>query len=160
MSLSHLKAISVLQPWAWLLSHNFKDVENRRWRTNYRGEVLIHAGKKWGPEQIADLNYVRLQFPEIELPEHFDRGGVVGKATLTDCIEHSTSPWFFGPFGFVMRDAVVLPFTPCKGALGFFSLPEGVHIEAPNVAPPPPPAPPEKEEPWGMIERRQNPDWA
>jgi hypothetical protein len=40
------KAISIRQPWAWLIVNGFKDVENRSWKTKYRGPVLVHAGRK------------------------------------------------------------------------------------------------------------------
>ena len=155
MSFNHLKALSVLQPWAWLLSNAIKDVENRSWFTRFRGDFLIHAGKKWGPEQRDDLQFVRTQFPDIVLPDSFDLGGIVGKACLIDCVDRSSSPWFFGKYGFVVSDAIALPFTPCKGALQFFDLPEGVDIPVPVAAPAPSAVVvPAKEEPWGMIERR------
>lgn len=41
-----MKAITVLQPWAWLLASGKKHCETRSWKTYYRGEILIHAGKK------------------------------------------------------------------------------------------------------------------
>ena len=37
--------ISVRQPWAWLIMNAGKDIENRTWRTDVRGRVLIHAAK-------------------------------------------------------------------------------------------------------------------
>ena len=37
--------LSVRQPWAWLIMQGFKPIENRTWRTNYRGKLYIHAGK-------------------------------------------------------------------------------------------------------------------
>ena len=37
------KALSIQQPWAWLIVNDHKDIENRDWRTHYRGPVLIHA---------------------------------------------------------------------------------------------------------------------
>ena len=40
-----LKALSIRQPWAWLIVNGFKDVENRNWRTHWRGRLLIHASK-------------------------------------------------------------------------------------------------------------------
>jgi hypothetical protein len=40
---SPLKAISVRQPWAHAIIHLGKDVENRPWRRNYSGPLLIHA---------------------------------------------------------------------------------------------------------------------
>jgi hypothetical protein len=42
--LKKLKAISIRQPWAWLIVNGYKDVKNRIWAANLRGRVLIHAG--------------------------------------------------------------------------------------------------------------------
>lgn len=115
-------ALSILQPWAWLIVNGHKDIENRCWRTNFRGRLLIHAGKRWGREQREDLAQVRAQFPHLQIPDTFDLGGIVGKATLVDCVEDSNSPWFVGEFGFVMANATPLPFLPCRGMLGIFRL--------------------------------------
>jgi hypothetical protein len=41
-------ALSIRQPWAWLIVNGFKDLENRSWSTAFRGPVWIHAGKAWG----------------------------------------------------------------------------------------------------------------
>lgn len=40
-----MKALTVKQPWAGLIIAGGKDIENRTWRTSYRGRVLIHAAK-------------------------------------------------------------------------------------------------------------------
>ena len=47
----------------------------------------------------------------------------VGTANLTACVKESKSPWFFGDYGFELRDVMPLPFRPYKGALGFFDVP-------------------------------------
>jgi hypothetical protein len=48
-----VKALTVRQPWAWATIYAGKDVENRRWRTTYRGPLLIHAGKNADPDPEA-----------------------------------------------------------------------------------------------------------
>ena len=60
------------------------------------------------------------------LPEYeaLQRGGIIGEAEIVDCVDHSASPWFVGPFGFVLRNARPLPFRPLKGRLGFFEVSE------------------------------------
>ncbi|WP_374607181.1 ASCH domain-containing protein [Thermomonas sp.] len=116
-----MKALSILQPWAWLIANGHKDIENRCWRTHFRGQFLVHAGKRWGTEQREDLARVRAAFPHIPLPESFDLGGLVGQARIVDCVDDHTSPWFVGEFGFVIADASPLPFTPCRGMLNFFT---------------------------------------
>lgn len=121
-----MKALSILQPWAWLITRGGKDIENRSWSTPYRGVFLVHAGKKWGPEQRADVARIRDRFPGIALPDEFERGGIVGRARVIDCVAVSDSPWFSGPFGFVLADAKPLPFVPLIGRLGWFTAPGDV----------------------------------
>jgi hypothetical protein len=53
-------------------------------------------------------------------------GGIVGVATIVDCVSNSGSEWFNGPYGFVLRDARSIPLVPCKGALSFFDVPNEV----------------------------------
>jgi hypothetical protein len=52
-------ALSVRQPWADLIMGGWKPVENRTWTTDYRGPVIIHAGKTWDtppPDVAFDLS--------------------------------------------------------------------------------------------------------
>lgn len=123
-----MKALSILQPWAWLIVNGHKDIENRCWRTTYRGRFLVHAGKSWGPEQRDDVARVREDFPHIVLPDTFELCGIVGAATLVSTCTGSTSPWFVGPWGFVLEDQKPLPFMPWRGRLQFFD----VHYEEPT----------------------------
>ena len=82
-----MKAISIRQPWAWLIVNGYKDVENRTWSTKYRGPILIHTGKKLDPAFDELREELREEFdihvpPRKELP----RGGVVGQTTIVDCV--------------------------------------------------------------------------
>ena len=120
-----MKALSVRQPWAWLILNAGKDIENRDWSTTFRGRFLIHASKGMtrdeylgGADLLAHIDR-RIFLPPFE---QLERGGIVGMATLADCVEKSTSPWFFGHYGFELRDVMPLPFRPYKGALGFFEV--------------------------------------
>lgn len=38
-----MKALSIRQPWAWLIVNGHKDIENRSWPTRFRGKFLVHA---------------------------------------------------------------------------------------------------------------------
>lgn len=115
-----ISALSIRQPWAWLIVNGHKDIENRTWRTGRRGSILIHTGNAFDTEGYL---YVCQMFPDIIMPldpNDFDLGGIVGQANLVYCVSMSDSPWFCGPFGFCLSDAKPLPFQPCKGKLGFF----------------------------------------
>lgn len=115
-------ALSIRQPWAWLIIHGYKDIENRTWPTNFRGPVLIHAGKGMTKDEFHDALYFAQSIdPKIDFFfDHMERGGIVGQADIMRCVTDSESEWFGGPFGFVIKNAKPLPFLPCKGALGFF----------------------------------------
>ena len=113
-----MKALSIMQPWAWLIVAGHKDIENRTWPTSYRGPVLIHAGKRMDPEYADGHDW---DWPDIERPCDFDMGGIVGEAEIVGCVTSSSSRWFQGTYGFVIRNARPLPFQPCRGMLGFFA---------------------------------------
>ena len=138
-------AISVRQPWAWLIvrpdlegaartaalaAGTIKLIENRSWATRHRGRTLIHAAKGMTRGEYEDaLDFLslspRLQEPAQALPtfDAFQRGGIVGSADVVDCVGTSDSPWFLGPQGFVLRNTQPLPFQPLRGSLGFFAVP-------------------------------------
>ncbi len=97
-----------------------KDVENRKWPTSYRGPILIHSGASRSDMRRPDLARYAARMPTNE-PAF---AGIVGYAEITDCVTASDSPWFFGPYGFVLAHARALPFVPALGQLGFFAAPD------------------------------------
>ncbi|NBF09766.1 ASCH domain-containing protein [Pseudomonas sp. Fl4BN1] len=81
-----MKALSIRQPWAWLIIHGGKDVENRSWHTKYRGRFLVHASKGMtrgeydeALELVQDIGSMELyrRFPSFEA---LQRGGITGPA--------------------------------------------------------------------------------
>lgn len=52
-----MKVITIKQPWATLIAKGYKEYEFRTWRTKYRGDILIHAGKGIDKEALWDYNY-------------------------------------------------------------------------------------------------------
>ena len=122
----HLLALSIRQPWAWLIVHAGKDIENRSWFTNYRGRVLIHAAKGMTrSEYAAAADFARKQCGISVIPpyEELQRGGVVGSVEIVDCVKHSKSPWFVGKHGFALQNPTPHRFVPMRGQLGFFKVP-------------------------------------
>jgi len=113
------KALSIRQPWAWLIANGYKDIENRTWKSDHRGWTMIHAGKKIDRE---GYDWVRENFPAIPMPPitELQTGSIVGKMLITECVMHSKSPWFFGPYGFGIEAAGSIDPIPCLGKLGFF----------------------------------------
>ncbi|MEN6536488.1 MAG: ASCH domain-containing protein [Bryobacteraceae bacterium] len=127
-----MKALSIQQPWAWLIVNGYKDIENRTWDTKHRGEFAVHAGNQFNQD---GYDWVRETFPMIEMPKpkDFERGGVVGVASITGTIHESCQthgdwcgPWFSGPYGFQLRKARPVRFVSWRGQLGFFDVPDEI----------------------------------
>lgn len=127
-----MQALSLTQPWAWLVVHGGKNIENRRWNTKRRGEFLIHAAKRMHVlDDYASAYEFALDLgedPALPEPEALERGGIVGVAELVDVIAPTPIPhvqWSFRwhmreQYGFILANVRPLPFLPCKGALGFW----------------------------------------
>lgn len=121
-----MKVIVIRQPWAWLIVHGFKDIENRSWRTRYRGTLLIQASAGLPTKHALEDIRLFVRKRGVDLPEDLERGGIVGMAQLDDCVTSSGSKWFEGPVGWVLSKPKRLPFIPLKGRLGLFDPPSGI----------------------------------
>lgn len=73
-----MKTLTIKQPFASLIAEGYKKYEFRSWKTKYRGEFLIHAGKSIDKKAMKRFAYLNLEYPT---------GKIIAKATLTDCIE-------------------------------------------------------------------------
>jgi len=119
--LKKLKAISIRQPWAWLIVNGYKDIENRIWAAKLRGPILIHAGQSKSNTTPDALAYIKRKYRVPNLPDTFETGGIVGIAEITDCVQRHRSKWFQGPYGWTLAHARRLPFKSVKGCLKFFN---------------------------------------
>ncbi len=122
-SVVDIPILTIKQPWAWLIVSGYKDIENRDWQTGIRGRFLVHAAKTMNPDDYAIAAGILEQtHPGARLPSEGEllKGGVIGEATIVDCVCDSTSPWFFGRYGFVLERQRMLEYIPMRGQLGFF----------------------------------------
>lgn len=118
--LAGLPALSVRQPWAWLIVSGFKDIENRSWCPRYRGPLLIHAGAS-APDFTFDVIEDIEKRHGIVLPGTLRGAGIVGVVDLVDCLECHNSPWYQeGAFAWVLANPRQLKLRPCKGAVNLF----------------------------------------
>lgn len=72
-----MKVITIKQPFASLIAAGLKEYEFRTWKTAYRGDLLIHAGKSVDSEAMKKFEGFVLDYP---------LGCIIAKATLTDCV--------------------------------------------------------------------------
>lgn len=112
-----MRVLTISQPYASLIANGEKWVENRRWSTNYRGPLVIHAGK--GTQYMTHA-----EMREDGLPI----GSVVAVCVMLDCVKlteahervkrhaHAEGPWCW-----ILEDVVKLE-TPIQlvGKQGLF----------------------------------------
>jgi len=73
-----MKVITIKQPFATLIAEGIKEYEFRTWKTKYRGEILIHAGKGVNKKAMKKFEKYNLDYPS---------GCIIAKANLVDCVE-------------------------------------------------------------------------
>jgi hypothetical protein len=121
-ALRRLPVLSVRQPYAWLIVNGIKTLENRSWRTHYRGPLLIHASSN----RVDLTEHVLARYGargrvRMPPPEDYELGGIIGYVEIVDCVRRSDSVWKNpGGWGWVLANARPLKFKRCKGAVGFF----------------------------------------
>lgn len=136
-------ALSVRQPWAWAILHAGKDIENRSWRyghpsRRFRGAVCIHAARGMTRAEYEEAAGFMAKIGVVcPKPADLVRGAILGTVVIVDGINvnnpPAASPWFMGPFGFVLRDAQPLTAPiPAMGQLDFFQWSQGGEIISPS----------------------------
>jgi len=123
-----MKALSIRQPWAWLLTSEQKTIETRTWLLNYKGPIAIHA-----PKQFAS-NAIHLPVQLLKGQQWQRRGGIVGMCIVKDCRrfhegdeQQALVPFESGLFSILIEKPITLPIlVPCQGQLGLFDLHDNI----------------------------------
>lgn len=141
------KALSVRQPFAYLLVTGIKTCENRTWPTHHRGTLVIHAGAK--PMTKEDSKWLDDVHKELGEPPP-DRnnvllhtGGIVGCVYLADVVSKPDPDWELGWWDgeslawMIGGCQQVIEFVPIKGCLGLFdvALPYAIEWEEDKLHP-------------------------
>lgn len=130
-------ALTLYQPWATAIVRGAKTIENRGWSTDYRGLLLIHAGKKWDADGAAWI------YDTFDLEFGADtsvRGAIVGAVDLVEVTSdpEEADPWAFeGSYHWRLGNAIAFETPiPMRGKLGLWSadpsaiLPQLTHEES------------------------------
>jgi hypothetical protein len=128
-------ALSIKQPWAALLATGHKTIEVRRWITQLRGRILIHAARI--PDERAGVGD---DLPDDARELVKQVGGIIGSGELTGCIRYTSAEqfaldrklhwndpaWFQPPclYGFVFTRLKIEPFRRLRGQTRFFTVDE------------------------------------
>ena len=148
-----MKAISIKQPWAYLICSGIKDVENRNWKCpqKYIGQrILIHASAKptvkgnciscWMTEDQYKFITLNIssgkRLNDICFLEHYS-SAIIGSVKIVDCVVNHPSVWAEkGVFNWVLSEPILYenPIENVKGKLSFWDYDgiEEVTIECPE----------------------------
>jgi hypothetical protein len=142
-----VKALTLIQPWAWAITHAGKRIENRSWRpprSLWGQRLAIHAGKSLDEEAC-----IALYAEGYSMPAAVHHGAIVATARVLGVVTETLksglvvesvleeppawvlSPknrvWFCGPVGWILDEVAVLrePVT-VRGAQGLWNVPPEV----------------------------------
>lgn len=119
------KALTIKRPWAWAIAAGIKRVENRTWRTRFRGLIAIHAGLGicTGRELLEQLGHV------VPAYEEMPAQAIIAVARLVDCVpvaEVKDDPLAFGPWCWLLEDVRAIEPIPCGGRLSLWTVPRNL----------------------------------
>ena len=124
-----MKVLTIKQPYASLIAEGLKEYEFRTWKTKYRGEILIHAGKSVDKKAMEKFKDFNLGYPS---------GCIIAKVNLTDCIpidndarnmlkekksiiyEHIINNSDYKGYGFKLENVKKIKPIPINGKLSFW----------------------------------------
>lgn len=96
-----MKALTIKQPWAHLICTGVKGVENRTWKSKYRGTILIHSSKfhdkrhrnmssLFTSEQWAVMSSYMKEYMNCGI---WLNSAIIGSVDLISVIDDSSSVW-------------------------------------------------------------------
>lgn len=94
------KVLSIKQPWASLIIEGFKPIENRTWKTNHRGKLLIHASATYDKVQNGSISQLLGAYRWATLTNEFinrysklPTSAIIGEVDLVDCVQGHDNLW-------------------------------------------------------------------
>lgn len=124
-----VRVLTLQEPWSWLLTEGFKEMENRKWHTVFSGRVFIHSAKSFADDyaQIEQWagTHMGILLPSRDWLKANRCGRIVGVAEFGSMVAESKSPWklpnrWAWPVNWCHP---VNPTEPVRGMLGLWRLP-------------------------------------
>ena len=122
-----MTVLTIKEPWASLINKKVKTIETRSWKTNYRGELYIHAG----------LSTIKIENKKLaKLVDNLNNGSIICKCKLIDCIymdeefinkikknkiEYLCGNYKEGRYAWILDDITSIIPIKAKGKLGIWA---------------------------------------
>ena len=127
-----MKVLSIKEPYATLICNGKKLIETRSWKTNYRGELYIHASSAKIVKRYLTNQYVLNISKNLKM----NYGNIICKAKLADCIymdqgfidsikkdqkEYYLGQYELGRYAWVLKNVELIEPIPAKGKLNIWN---------------------------------------
>ncbi len=127
-----MKVISIKEPFATLIAKGIKKIETRSWKTNYRGELFIHASGKQLAKEFIKNDFVLNLIKNMDM----NYGNIICKCNLVDCIymdegflnyinqnqiEYNLGEYKLGRYAWIIEDVEPIYPMPAKGRLNIWN---------------------------------------
>ena len=127
-----MKVLIIREPFATLIANNIKHIETRSWKTNYRGELFIHASGKSLSNNFSNNDSVFGLVNNMQM----NYGNIICKCKLVDCvymddefiieimkdpIEYEFGDYKVGRYAWVLEDVELIYPISVKGRLGIWN---------------------------------------
>ena len=127
-----MKVISIKEPFTTLITNGTKKIETRSWKTNYRGELFIHASGKSLAKEFLTNDYVVDLIKDLDM----NYGNIICRCNLVDCIymdeeflehikqnptEYNVGEYKLGRYAWIIKDIEPIYPIPTKGQLNIWN---------------------------------------
>lgn len=127
-----MKVISIKEPFATFIKDGYKKIETRSWKTNYRGELFIHASGKNIAKEFLTNEYVVSLTNELNM----NYGNIICRGNLVDCVymdedflklmkknekEFNLGLYELGRYAWIFEDVEPIYPIPAKGKLNIWN---------------------------------------
>lgn len=127
-----MKVISIKEPFATFIKDGYKKIETRSWKTNYRGELFIHASGKNIAKEFFTNEYVVSLTNELNM----NYGNIICRGNLVDCVymdedflklmkknekEFNLGLYELGRYAWIFEDVEPIYPIPAKGKLNIWN---------------------------------------
>lgn len=127
-----MKVLSIKEPYATLIASGIKRIETRSWKTNYRGELFIHASISKIPKTLLQKDFFKNLLKDLDM----GYGNIICKCNLVDCIymdeefiekikeneiEYKCGEYKVGRYAWILEDIELIKPISVKGQLNFWN---------------------------------------
>ena len=128
-----MRGLSFKQYWLWAITDLDKRIDNRSWKPpDYviGKRIALHASLSKDPTSLPTIKRIARLSSKKMLAIEAPTGVIVATAVVEGFCDQSNKKWFFGPYGWILKDVFSLEQPiPYKGMLGLWRVAKDIEWE-------------------------------